>query len=167
MFAPLVDREPYFAAFSPVTEYTMLSSRFLLSVVLAVCVAALFTGCGGGAADPFPNRTTVSGTLTLDGQPVQWGAVLLTGQRNESSQEVATDQLTVRDGKFSTSPGARGTTPGENQAQVVIYAEEPKQVEDGDYSPKITGVWNGTINVEVGKPLTLELKSSDLTKSLN
>lgn len=99
--------------------------------------------------------------MTLDGQPVQWASLLLTGKKNEKTQEVAMVRLAVRDGKFATEGRSTGTTPGENAVEIIIYAEEPREEVD---RPKIIGMWNGAVTVEKGQPLTLNLNSSELNR---
>lgn len=142
----------------------MLSSLLVRLRPAAVCVAILQVyGCGGRPADPFPNRTAVTGTLSVDGQPVQWGFLSLTGQRDAETQQVALVRLPVRDGKFETEKGTPGPTKGTNQAEVIVFAEEPR--EDID-RPKVRGMWGGTVTVEEGQPLTIDIVSSELQKSL-
>jgi hypothetical protein len=130
-----------------------------------VAFVLALAGCGGGVEDPFADRTPVSGTLSLDGEPVQWGGLTLIGQKLEETQEIARDNLIVRDGKFATTEGSPGATPGENQAEVIIYSEDPTPPEDGDLRPKVTGVWSGSVTVKAGEPLVIELKTSDLQRT--
>ncbi len=99
--------------------------------------------------------------MSLDGQPVKWASLLLTGKKNEKTQEVAMVRLAVREGQFATEGHSTGTTPGENAVEIIVYAEEPR--EDVD-RPKITGMWNGIVSVEKGQPLTFHLNSSELTR---
>jgi hypothetical protein len=138
------------------------SSRRVRALVVIAVVAMVLPGCGG-PEDPFADRTPVSGVLMLDGAPVQWGSLKLIGQRKEETQEQAIDMIAVRDGKFQSEEGAFGTTPGQNEAEVIIFAEEPTEEKD---NVKMKGMWRGAVTVAADAPLTLDLKSSDLQKSL-
>jgi hypothetical protein len=136
-------------------------------IVLGILLGA--SGCGGGVEDPFADRVKLTGTMNLEGMPVKWGSLILRGAKKEDTQEQAVDSLVVTDGKFATSEGSPGTTAGQNEAQVIIYAEAPPVIneeEGSDYVPKVTGYWSGPVTVEADKPLVIDLKMSDLKKSL-
>jgi hypothetical protein len=66
--------------------------RFALLFLLgATCVAA---GCS--SEPPQPKRYPVSGTVTLDGQPLEKGSIFF-----KKVSEGAIDEIEIKDGKFS------------------------------------------------------------------
>ena len=68
--------------------------RFASSAVLLL-LALTFTGCGGDGLDRYP----VSGTVTYDGEPVEFGAIFF--EPTASVGAIApTVYLPIRDGKY-------------------------------------------------------------------
>jgi hypothetical protein len=130
----------------------------LASMFVPLLLAATLSGCGGDVEDPF-ERVPVQGTVTVGGEPVQYGLLQLTGEKNEKTQETAFVSAQVRDGKFAVKDGA--TTPGPNEAFLIIYASEPKENEE----VKTAGTWNGTVTVEPEKDLKIEIDPTMLSRS--
>lgn len=131
----------------------------------AVCrpwaaIVLLCAGCSGAPTDPF-NRVTITGTVTLDGQPIRWGSVTLKGERNEATQEQAFASFAVRDGKIVEEAGAPGTTAGTNEVSVIVYDTDP---EDETREPVIKGTWLGQLEIQAGQPLDIKIDSSSLEK---
>lgn len=73
-------------------------------LLLLVAVA----GCG---SPPASERVAVSGTVTLDGAPLPYGAILLVGAQGPKAGGV------IRDGKFAVAQ-EEGPAPGEIQVQI-------------------------------------------------
>ncbi len=120
-------------------------------------------GCGGGSTDPF-TRVPVTGTVQLDGQPVEFGSIALKGQKNEATQDVAEVVLGVRGGKFSSDGGALSTTAGSNEVTVTIYKKDPATIEPEETATAVTGYWKGQVEVQSGQAVTLDLNSAELKK---
>lgn len=88
---------------------------------LTVLLLGLFATAGCGAGDP-EGRLAVTGTVTLDGQPVMDGAVLFEPPSpDQSGFAVGT---TIRRGSFSIAQ-RQGPTPG--NYRVRIYARSDSQ----------------------------------------
>jgi hypothetical protein len=73
---------------------------------LALCVA--IGGCGGGATDDRPRRE-VSGTVTLDGQPLARGTIQF---QPTSPNEGVAAAGEIKEGKFAI-PRDQGPVPGD------------------------------------------------------
>jgi hypothetical protein len=78
-----------------------------------------FAGCGG-SADDLP-RQAVSGTVTLDGKPLELGVIQF---RPASAQEPLPAGAEIKDGMFSI-PRVEGPTPG--NYRVFINSSGPKK----------------------------------------
>ena len=128
---------------------------------LAIPLLVLIAGGCGGAKDPF-ERTDVSGTVTLDGQPIQFGEIYFKGPVDENDQ-TAQAFLPIREGKFE-SVGAQHPTPGENTVTVTIYETDP-DVESEDGSPaRAIGAWTGSQTVGE-EPISINIEKSQLEKA--
>jgi len=92
-----------------------------LSVIL---IAVAITGCG--SATDGPKRFDVSGNVTFDGKPVEYGSIIFTPdttKQNSGPQGMAK----IRDGKYDTSNEGRGVVGGPHH---VIITGMNKDVED-------------------------------------
>lgn len=78
--------------------------RSLIAVASSLLV---LIGCGGGGGDDRP-REEVSGTVTLDGQPLKEGTIQLIPDPPDQGTEVV---AAIRDGTFQI-PRVQGPTPG-------------------------------------------------------
>ncbi len=132
-------------------------SRAALVLTSMLLFAGFLAGCGD-APDPF-ERIPVKGTVTLDGEPIEFGTIQFTGERNEQTKETAFVVAPVRDGTFSVDDG--GTTAGTNEVFVIIHAGEPRD----DAEVGVIGTWTGTLTVEPGSELQIKLDSSMLKRS--
>lgn len=129
--------------------------------------AGILSGCGGGAADPF-ERIDVSGTVTLDGQPLKYGEIYFKGERLEGdSPNVPQAQLPIRDGKFSST---RAYKPGrgKNSVTVTAYEGDPPPQTSGDDAdppePKVLGYWHTEVSLTDKSPLSFAMSKSELKK---
>jgi hypothetical protein len=79
--------------------------------------AALLLGCSGGDGDG-PSRHRLTGTVTLDGQPVASGQIFFdpdVSQGNSGPQAYAT----IKDGKYDTSAGeGKGHVGGPHKVSI-------------------------------------------------
>lgn len=96
--------------------------RYSSSGPLWILVAmVLSAGCGGADAS---GRSRVSGSVTLDGQPIPNGLITLEPdftKGHTGPQGVAT----IRDGRFDTdSPGGRGIIGGPHRVRIEGYRGE-------------------------------------------
>jgi hypothetical protein len=86
---------------------TMPSIRTTCGLFVAVSAALATPGCGGGGGDNLP-RQEVSGTVTLNGQPLADGTIQLMPMSQEQGTLAGGE---VKDGKFSIDRTA-GPVPG-------------------------------------------------------
>jgi hypothetical protein len=103
----------------------------------------------------------LSGTVTLDGKPIQWGTLNVKGAKNEETQEQALESYAIRDGQIMADPGARGTTQGMNELNVLIFASDPT---DENKQAQVTGTWTAQQTIAADQPLNINIESSALQK---
>jgi hypothetical protein len=103
-------------------------SHHLFSLTIALAWAT-FSGCGGGDEGRVPT-VRVSGTLTVDGKPVNKGTVHFVPAAGPSATGI------VQDGKFTltTYTDGDGGIPGKNLVSVEVVEEVPTK--DGDTTAK-------------------------------
>lgn len=90
---------------------------------VGLCLAA--AGCG----EDGPTRYEVSGTVQYQGKPVPAGRIIFTpdaAQGNQGPQGVAI----IKDGRYSTAAGSRGTVGGPHQVRIAGYDGAPVQGEE-------------------------------------
>jgi hypothetical protein len=133
--------------------------------VVVMAAAGILSGCGGGATDPF-ERIDVTGTVTLDGQPLKYGEIYFKGERlNPDAPDVPQAQLPIRDGKFNST---RAYKPGrgKNTVTVTAYDGDPPPQSAGDDTdipePKVLGYWQTEITLADKNPLSFAISKSEL-----
>ncbi len=131
--------------------------------VLLAVITLLLAGCGGGASDPFA-RVPVSGTVKVDGEPVQFGTITLTGEKNTQTQETAQAILAIRNGEFSTKSGGLGTTAGKNEVVVTVYGSDPDTADPEGPAPEVVGHWKSETEVTANTPLDFDIPAGELQK---
>jgi hypothetical protein len=115
--------------------------------ILIVSAIASLAGCGGGS-----NVARVSGTITLDGQPLTSGTVHFVPSEGRAAKGKIAPDGTYRLGTFGEADGALLGTH-----QVAIVAYEPVEIkQQGPPFPKPT-------NKPLVPPKYLEIGSSGLT----
>ena len=130
----------------------------------ASCVALLvagLAGCGGAPADSF-DRTAISGTVTLDGKPLQYGEIFLIGVANEKS-EAPQVSLEIRDGKFESSSRIRPGL-GDNDVMITVYDADPVSARSQGEEPRVLGIWQGRTLVRESDPLAFVITGRQLQK---
>ncbi|WP_145266689.1 hypothetical protein [Calycomorphotria hydatis] len=90
----------------------------ITAFLIMLTVAAV--GCGGNPDGP--QRYSLSGSVTYNGQPVPAGNILLSPNREKGNSGPAT-VASINDGKYETFPG-KGMVGGHF---VVTITAEPKQ----------------------------------------
>lgn len=92
-----------------------------MSVVCAVMTSSLI-GCGGGT----DGRISVSGTVTLDGEPLQSGSIIF--YQGAGSAGVGT----IENGSFTVSEagGSEGVQPGSYKVAIESWEVTPGDVND-------------------------------------
>lgn len=140
-------------------------------VLLSVCIGLACTGCGSGGPTPVP----VTGTVTLDGKPVEGATVTFSPQFDGQPAMGTTD----KEGKFSlsTRPLGEGALPGKHLVSVRKVEMSGVQADqDGLSGPPAPGGvkeiwhipkkyadakgWGKTVEVKAGmEPVVLELVS--------
>jgi hypothetical protein len=124
-------------------------ARFVGFSGLALSIAC--AGCGGG--DELP-RQAVSGTVTLDGQPLAQGVIQF---RPSSSQEPVPAGAEIKDGTF-TIPRDQGPTPG-NYRVFINSSGETKPLTPAETSgEKMPGIMPDLIPAKYNSKSTLTAK---------
>ncbi|WP_339744994.1 hypothetical protein [uncultured Rubinisphaera sp.] len=97
-----------------------------LRFTLLLMIFAL-PGCGGGDSVPIYD---LSGTVTLDGNPVKYGRIDFVADSSKGNNG-AKGYATIIDGKYDTSSSTdKGTTGGAYIAQITAYDQKPVETED-------------------------------------
>ena len=91
-----------------------------------VCAAVLAGGCGG-------SKVVVRGTVTVDGRPVEEGAISF----EPADGQGTTTGGTITDGKYELT-GNAAVTPGKQVVRIVGLRKTGKMVEAGPPAPKGT-----------------------------
>ena len=122
-----------------------------LAACFALIVLGLIVGCGGGA-----DIGAVTGTVTMDGQPLEGASVVFVPAVGGRPAGAMTDA----EGKFELnfSGGRKGTLPGKNKV-MISTAADPSETEDGTPIPAkketVPSKYNATteleFTVELGK----------------
>lgn len=128
----------------------------LFAIALAACV-----GCSEG-----PQRIPVKGTVSLDGQPLATGSLLMTPL--EKGPVAGCD---IKDGSFEMS-GERGPGPGEYRVEITAYRPTGKKVYDSDFNASTEALeaivparyntaseLTATVSAETENEFTFDLKS--------
>ena len=126
-------------------------------LLLAILVVA---GCSGG-----DGRQAVTGTVTLDGQPLDSGSVNF---QPADPSAASSSGAAIRDGEF-TIPRDKGLKPGAYKVSVRATKETGRMIEDpqmGQIAERVAVKFQeeGTLEVEVGdgkNHFDLELTSAE------
>ena len=128
--------------------------------IALVCAVTFLGGCS-----PSDGRVAVSGTVTLDGRPLEVAAINF---RPAPGNEANSAGGGVKDGKFSL-PTKSGLKPGEYLVNVMARKETGRMIFDPQRGKKIPETVpvnvneNGTFKVTVkpgGEPLEIVLTSA-------
>jgi len=94
-----------------------------LSCLLSLALFAVLSGCGGGGSDGLPSLVPVSGTVTLDGKPLQDAEINF----NTLGETEGPGSLAISDsnGKFIVrTSDNEGAAVGEYKVTVIQYGGE-------------------------------------------
>ncbi|MGQ9506150.1 MAG: carboxypeptidase-like regulatory domain-containing protein [Thermogutta sp.] len=128
--------------------------RLLLMVAVSMLVPVFWIGCARGPAKP--KTYSVTGTVTLNGQPVEGATVVFVpkaavqaapGQATESGPRVATGETDAQ-GRYQLSTFSKGdgAVPGEYLVKVFKYPKQqnpvgtPGGAEKEEYQPPAENV---------------------------
>jgi hypothetical protein len=89
-----------------------MSRRLGCFFLLALCLA--LSGCGGSPARPEAKKYPVSGTVTLDGQPMAEGMIYF-----KTVSAGAIDFVDIKDGKFKGQ-----AQEGDRRVEICLYKTE-------------------------------------------
>jgi hypothetical protein len=130
-------------------------------VQLLALALAVFTGCSDG-----PQRMPVKGTVSLDGQPLATGSLLMTPLKK--GPVAGCD---IKNGRFEMS-GERGPGPGEYRVEITAYRPTGKKLYDSDFNastetlePIVPARYNAaseltaTVSAETENEFKFDLKS--------
>lgn len=95
----------------------------VIALTLAICLG-LASGCGGPSYEG-AKRGAVSGTVTLDGNPLPYGSILFMAQDARMTSAV------IQDGAYAI-PEEQGPNVGECTVQITGYAQAPVSGETAD-----------------------------------
>jgi hypothetical protein len=95
--------------------------------------------------------------------------VYLHGNVEEKTSNTSHAIYEIRDGKFDS--GAAGLPEGSYSATVMVHegtAPPPVSAEGSEAAappePKVTGQWDGTVEIKPETPLTIDVKKSELKR---
>ena len=129
----------------------MLKSSMFATLILTLSFAA--SGCGGEAVDSGPPRFPISGVVTLDGEPVEYGSLFFVPVDGGPGTSCM-----IQSGGFSAAdPGAVSGAQGVN---VEIFDGPPD--EDGEREVKGIAVVSSTIAEGGSSDLLITLTSEDI-----
>jgi hypothetical protein len=129
-----------------------------LRVLTLLLLSGSLVGCGGGGGDPF-DRAPITGTVSVGGEPVEFGSITFEGEKNEATQEVALAVIPIRQGKFDSSAAGRSPSPGTNEVTVTVYDGDPDSEER---EAPVRGTWLGQEDVEAGEEIKIDINPEDL-----
>lgn len=101
-------------------------------IVRSVCILSLplvcvFAGCGG--SDDSPDRYTLEGSITFDGQPIPAGTITLIPDSKKGNQGPAGSGK-IKDGKYTTADGGTGIIGGPHIVRVSGFDGNAKPEEE-------------------------------------
>ncbi len=131
--------------------------RYAWKFVLTLSLLAALTTIGCGKSGPV--RSDVTGSVTLDGQPLEEGEVLFIPADGVGPS----DACPIIDGEFNGE-----VTPGSKRVEINATKDTGKAAPDGlpDYQNLVPAQYNreSKLTAEIGEsdgsPMTFELKSS-------
>lgn len=103
------------------------SRYFVPTLFLTAWVLMFVAGCGGSGIE----RVEVSGTITLDGKPVESGSVLLI-----PLQDGPTAGRAFTGGKFHIAQ-SDGPSPGPYRVEITAFRGTGEMIPDGDFPDKL------------------------------
>lgn len=92
-------------------------------LVMCLCFCFLLPGCGAGNA---PERASIQGQVTFDGEPVEEGSIQFVPEQGVVGKPVATQ---ISQGKYELS-GDKGPAVGKNKVVIQATRKTGKQVKD-------------------------------------
>ncbi|KAA0134236.1 hypothetical protein FYZ48_21885 [Gimesia chilikensis] len=111
----------------------------LCCVLISSIVSVFFTGCGGGTDDERPARTSVSGTVTYNGTPVEGASIAFVPVDQSNGRNA--NGLSNAEGLFQmgTFEGTDGVVPGDYQVMITKFetaeTSEALPEDDPNYDP--------------------------------
>ena len=104
-----------------------------LSFILLCLSLLLTTGC----SDPHAGRSAVSGTITIDGEPLELGVIFFQPEKPDPNAAVKGAQVHILNGKYSIDAGL-GLLEGDYRVR--INAEVYKDVRTGKFVKETEGI---------------------------
>lgn len=92
-------------------------------LVMFLCFCFLLPGCGSGNT---PERATIQGQVTFDGEPVESGSIQFVPEPGVVGKPVATQ---ISQGKYEL-PADKGPAVGKNKVIIQAMKKTGKQVKD-------------------------------------
>jgi len=129
----------------------MIRSHFLLLLVFGLGFVSLLAGCGSGV-DSY--RTSVEGTVTYQGKPLESGTIQFIPTKGVTGKPVA---LKITAGKYSSSKD-KGPAIGLNKVVIRASRKTGKQVENimGEMEDEIIQYLPAKFNENTTLEVTLE-----------
>ncbi|QDT94027.1 DUF6795 domain-containing protein [Gimesia algae] len=129
------------------------------SVSMAMCAVFLFvsiSGCSGGG-ETLPELTEVTGTVTLDGKPVENISVIF---QPEVAEQATSRGTTNAEGKFSLmyNQDASGAVPGIHKVRFAVMDADSTGLLPDKYTRPNTGE-TANVKAEGSNDFQFELKS--------
>ncbi len=124
--------------------------RVFAAFATGLLAVAVLPGCGGSDVD----RVGVSGTVTLDGQPLESGAILFLPKGEGPSAGTQ-----IENGRFSIAR-SDGPSPGEYRAEIRSFRDTGEMIPDDDFPGQLTEVRQQIIPARYNESSELEVTFS-------
>ena len=113
----------------PTTQIMVSSTRLTASLIILIGGSMLLStlvGCGGSSRGP------VSGTVMLDGQPLEYGVISFSPVKGNAAPGSGG---VVKDGKFEIS-AAKGLKPGDYKVNIEVLKKTGRMIQDFPDGPQ-------------------------------
>ena len=98
---PVPECRNRYDVFSTYPFFTNFMTR-LTTLSLCVLLLATVFGC----SDPYPGRSNVTGTITVNGEPIEQGSIAFNAINPPAGVDITGAQVTISNGKYSVIDGS-------------------------------------------------------------
>lgn len=131
-----------------------------LCICMAVVLFTVFVGCGGG--EKSVGRKSISGTVSLDGIPLNHGAIDF--RPDGTGQHLVGGGAVIKDGKFSI-PTDRGLVPGKYKVSISAPESESPNLQGKSPEEQMKAVATTTIKERLPAKYNSATELSEEVKS--
>jgi hypothetical protein len=128
-----------------------LTTKSRLRALVALAALGLLSGCGGDG------RLGVSGTVTVDGKPLESGVISFQPAAGNQGHSAGTS---IQAGHYEVEAG-KGLLPGEYQVRIQAFRKTGRMVEDPQFGQVEETV---PMDFKEGRSLTATVSASEKNK---